>query len=76
MAHPAAEGVTTEQTEPRAEPRAKPRLEPGGPVRPPGVPGGERTGRADRPAGGRPGEAVLCYSQSGDGPQWDLARFG
>jgi hypothetical protein len=47
----------------RAEPSREPspRLEPGGPVRLSGVPGGERTGGSDRPAGGRPGKAVCVF---------------
>jgi hypothetical protein len=85
MAHPAAEGVTAEQSRApsRAEIRAEART---GRARPATRRSGRGTDRRKRPAGrradGRPGQAVyvflaiLCYSQSGDDPQEDLARFG
>jgi hypothetical protein len=69
----------------RAEPSREPspRLEPGGPVRLPGVPGGERTGGSDRPAGGRAARTNSLFfwqfcdiAKSDDDPQEDLAIFG
>jgi hypothetical protein len=81
MPHPAAEGVTTQQSRApsRAESRAEART---GRARLAIRGSGRGTDRRKRPAGGRPGQAVcvflaiLCYSQNGDDPHEDLARFG